>query len=307
MATDSLQGITVFVRVAEARSFTVAARKLGISTSGASKAVARLEDKLGVRLVHRTTRSVGLTDDGTAYYERCRQILGELEEAESAVTRARAQPRGRLRVLLPVAFGQRILAPLMAQFAELNPELVIDIELSDRVPDLADEGLDAAVRIGELGDSRLIARRLCDLRFITVASPEYLERRGEPKTPDELDNHRCLSIYIPHTHRYRAWEFSAKGSRFNKIPAGALNINNAHALLHAAIAGAGIANIPTFTAFDSVRAGLLQPILREYECAGPPVWIVYLERRHLSPRVQAFVDFLTTHIPPLPAWDAFLK
>jgi len=307
MPADSLQGITVFVRVAEARSFTGAARKLGISTSGASKAVARLEDKLGVRLVHRTTRSVGLTDDGNAFYERCRQILGELEDAESAVTRARAKPHGRLRVLMPVAFGQRILAPLMAQFAAFNPELVIDVELSDRVPDLADEGLDAAVRIGELADSRLIARRLCDLRFVTVASPEYLEHHGEPKMPDDLDHHRCLMIYIPQTHRYRGWEFTVNGVPFIKSPPATLNINNAHALLHAAIAGAGIANIPTFTAFDSIRAGLLQPILREYESAGPPVWVVYLERRHLSPRVQALVDFLTTHIPPLPAWDAFLK
>jgi len=307
MATDSLHGITVFVRVAEARSFTAAARKLGLSTSGASKAVSRLEDKLGVRLVHRTTRSVGLTDDGNAFYERCRQILAELEDAETAVTRARAKPRGRLRVLMPVAFGQRILAPLIAQFAALNPELVVDVELSDRVADLADESLDAAVRIGELGDSRLIARRLCDLRFVTVASPEYLERHGDPKTPDDLDQHRCLTIYIPHTHRYRSWEFEANGARFTKAPLGALNINNAHALIHAAISGAGVANVPSFTAFDAIRAGLLQPILREYESAGPPVWIVYLERRYLSPRVQALVEFLTTHIPPLPAWDAILK
>jgi LysR family transcriptional regulator for bpeEF and oprC len=307
MASDSLQGIAVFVRVAEARSFTGGARKLGISTSGASKAVARLEDKLGVRLIQRTTRSVGLTEDGNAFYERCRSILGELEDAQTAVTRGRASPRGRLRVQMPVAFGQRIVAPLLAQFAEANPELVIDVELSDRVPDLADEGLDAAVRIGDLSDSRLIARRLCDLRFVTVAAPVYLERHGEPKTPDELDRHRCLAIYIPHTHRYRGWEYQANGVRFAKVPPATLNMNNAHALLHAAIAGAGIANVPSFTAFDSIRAGLLRPLLREYESAGPPVWLVYLERRHLSARVQAFADFLTTHIPPLPAWDAMLK
>lgn len=307
MAADSLQGITVFVRVAEARSFTAAARKLGISPSGASKAITRLEDKLGVRLIQRTTRSVGLTQDGNAFYERCRQIVGELEDAEAAVTRARATPRGRLRVQMPVAFGQRILAPLMAQFAELNPELVIDAELSDRIPDLADEGLDAAIRIGDLGDTRLIARRLCDLRFVTVASPQYLERHGDPQTPDELDRHRCLMIYIPHTHRYRGWDFASNGVTFTKVPAGVLNFNNAHALLHAAIAGAGIANIPTFTAFDAIQSGLLQPVLREYASVGPAVWLVYLERRLLSPRVQAFVDFLTTHIPPLPAWDALAQ
>src|SRR5689334_6115030 len=149
MATDSLQGISVFVNVAETRSFTSAARRLGMSTSGASKAIGRLEERLGVRLVQRTTRSVGLTEDGAAFYERCRHILGELDEAETALTRARAQPRGRLRVHMPVAFGEQIVAPLMARFAELHPELVLDVELSDRTPDLADEGLDAAVRIGE--------------------------------------------------------------------------------------------------------------------------------------------------------------
>ena len=200
--------------------------------------------------------------------ERCRQILGELEDAQTAVTRARAKPRGRLRVQMPVAFGQRIVAPLLAEFAQSNPELVIDVELSDRVPDLADEGLDAAVRIGELSDSRLIARRLCDLRFVTVAAPDYLERHGEPKTPDDLDRHRCLAIYIPHTHRYRGWQYMDNGVPFAKTPPATLNMNNAHALLHAAIAGAGIANIPTFTAFDSIRSGLLRPVLRERPMRG---------------------------------------
>ncbi|MBI4193612.1 MAG: LysR family transcriptional regulator [Betaproteobacteria bacterium] len=292
------------MRVAEARSFTEAARKLGISPSGASKALTRLEDKLGVQLVHRTTRSVSLTDDGTAFYERCRQILGELEDAETAVTRRRAKPRGRLRVQMPVGFGQRVLAPLLAQFSQLNPELVIDAELSDRVPDLADEGLDAAIRIGDLGDARLIARRLCNLRFVTVASPRYLERYGEPRTPDELERHRCLMIYIPHTHRYRAWNLVSSSARSPRVPSGGLNINNAHALVDAAIAGIGIAHVPTFAAFDAIQAGSLQPILRGYASEGPPVWVVYLERRHLSPRIQAFVDFLTSGISQTPAWDA---
>lgn len=307
MAAESLQGITVFVHVAEARSFTKAAGKLGISPSGTSKAVTRLEDKLGVRLVQRTTRSVGLTQDGAAFYERCKQILGELEEAEAVLTRSRARSRGRLRLQMPVAFGQRILAPLMAQFAEQNPELVIDMELSDRVPDLADEGLDAAVRIGDLADSRLIARHLCDLRFVTVASPQYLQRHGEPRTPDDLDRHRCLMIYVPHTHRYLGWHFNCDGVQQTRVPAGTLNFNNAHALLQAAIAGAGIANIPSFTAFDAIGSGLLRPVLREYAALGPSVWLLYLERRHLSPRVQALVHFLTTHIPQLPAWDALAQ
>lgn len=306
MAANPIQGISVFVRVADARSFTEAARRLGISPSAASKAITRLEDRLGVRLVHRTTRSVSLTDDGTAFYERCRHILGELEDAEAALTRRRAKPRGRLRIQMPVGFGQRILAPLMAQFMELNPELVVDAELSDRIADLADEGLDAVVRIGDLGDSRLIARRLCDLRFVTVASPGYIERFGEPKTPDDLERHRCLAYYLPQFNRYRDWNFSSNGSRFSKSLTGSLNINNAHALLDTAIAGVGIANLSTFIVHDAVRAGLLRVVLRDHVSVGPTVWVVYLERRHLSPRVQAFVDFLINRIPPTPAWDEML-
>lgn len=307
MHSDSIQGISVFVRVAEARSFSGAARKLGITPSGASKAITRLEDRLGVRLVHRTTRSVSLTDDGAAFYDRCRQILVELEDAETALTRRRANPRGRLRVQMPVGFGHRILVPLLAQFIDLYPELVVDAELTDRDPDLADEGLDAAVRIGELGDARLIAKRLCDLRFVTVASPQYLERHGEPRTPDELERHRCLVYYFPHTHRYRDWNFSANGVPYSRSFSGSLNLNNSQALLDAAIAGAGVANVATFIAFDALRAGALKAILRDYVCVGPAVWVVYLQRRHLSPRVQTFVDFLTSRIPPLPVWDAILE
>jgi len=303
MRTESLQGIGVFVRVAETRSFTAAARKLGMSTSGASKAIARLEERLGVRLVQRTTRSVGLTEDGTAFYERCRQILSELEEAETAVTRSRARPHGRLRLHMPVAFGELIIAPLMQQFADVHPELVLDIELSDRTPDLAEEGLDAAIRIGNLGDSRLVARRLCDLRFVTVASPAYLKRHGTPKTPDELDQHRCLMFYVPHTHRYRGWNFASNGVAFTKTPPATININNSYALVQAAIAGAGIANTSVYVAFDAVSRGLLKRLLREHEVPGPTVSLVYLERRHLSARVQALTDFLTRHIPALPVWD----
>ncbi|HTP95399.1 MAG TPA: LysR family transcriptional regulator [Burkholderiales bacterium] len=304
MASDRIQGIAVFVRVAEARSFTDAARRLGMSPSGASKAITRLEDRLGVRLVHRTTRSVSLTDDGAAFFERCRQLLGELEDAETAVTRRRSKPSGRLRIQMPEGFGRLVIVPLLARFVDANPELVVDAELSDRVADLADEGLDAAVRIGELGDARLIARRLCDLRFVTVASPDYLARHGAPRTPDDLAHHRCLAYYLPHTHRYREWEFVAGGERFSRPLSGPLNVNNAQALLDAATAGAGIANVATFIAHEAIRAGRLRVVLREYVPAGPPVWVVYLERRHLSPRVQALVAFLTAQIPPSPPWDA---
>ncbi|OGA50405.1 MAG: hypothetical protein A3F74_27355 [Betaproteobacteria bacterium RIFCSPLOWO2_12_FULL_62_58] len=307
MPQNPLHAISIFVRVAETKSFTKAAKHLGISTSGVSKSVTRLEERLGVRLVNRTTRSVSLTDDGATFFERCCQILGELEDAETAVTRRQTKPRGRLRVQLPVGFGLKVLAPYLAQFAELYPELVVDVEFSSRVADLAEEGIDVVVRIGDPGDTRLVARKLCDICYVTVASPGYIARYGEPKTPDDLQRHRCLGFYIPQTNRYRDWSFISAGHHHSKSISGNLNMNSGQALLDAAIAGAGIATVGTFMACDAVRAGLLRIVLREYvPPAGPPIWLGYLERRHLSLRIRAFVDFLTTHIPLSSSWDTIL-
>ena len=303
---ESLHGISIFVRVAEARNFTEAAKRLGISVSGVSKGVARLEERLGVRLVNRTTRSISLTDDGATFYERCRQILGELEDAETTVIGRRRMPRGRLRVQLPVGFGLKVLTPLLAEFVELYPELTVDVEYSNRVTDLADEGLDAVVRIGHMVDSRLVSRKLCDIRYAMVASPSYLARAGEPRTPEELSGHRCLGYHIPQTNRYRDWSFSRSGQNYSRPISGNLNMSNGQALLDVAIAGAGIATVATFLAADAVKTGLLRTVLREYVPAGPPIWVGYLERRHLSLRIRAFVDFLMTHVPPSPAWDTIL-
>lgn len=303
MILDSLQGIFMFVRVAEKKSFTEAASLLGLSPSGVSKAIARMEDRLGVRLLHRTTRNVSLTHDGTIFYESCRAILEALEDAENAVSNRRPTLQGKLRIQMPIGLGQRIIIPYVTQFAEANPELTIDAELSDRASDLANEGLDLAIRIGELRDTSHIARHLCNLRFITVVSPRYLELHGEPKTPEALDSHRCLVFYMPHLHRYREWRFSHKGKTFSKTPAGIININDAQSVLDSVIAGAGIANIATYVAHDAVKKGLLRVILKDYTSEGPPVSIVYLERKHMAPRVHAFIDYLKERIPLIPHWD----
>ncbi len=303
MILDSLQSVVMFVRVAEKRSFTEAASLLGLSPSGVSKAIARMEDRLGVRLLHRTTRNVNLTHDGTTLYESCRAILDALEDAENAVSNRRSTLRGKLRIQMPIGLGQRIIVPCITRFAAANPELTIDAELSDRSSDLANEGLDLAIRIGELRDTRYIARHLCNLRFITVASPRYLKQHGEPRTPEELDSHRCLVFYMPHLHRYRDWRFSHKGKTFSRTPAGVININDAQAVLDTVIAGAGVANIATYVAHDAVKKGLLRVILKDYTSSGPPVSIVYLERKHMAPRVHAFIDYLKERIPRIPHWD----
>ncbi len=306
MSTDLFHGMSVFIRVAETRSFTAAGTRLGLSPSAVSKAIARLEERMGARLLYRNTRKVSLTDEGKALFERGRQILSEMEDLESVLSRRRAKPRGRLRVQMPTAFGRRVIMPLMAQFAEQNRELVIDVELSDRIPDLAEEGLDATVRSGDLRDSRLIARKLCDVKYVSVASPAYIAKHGEPLIPADLDKHRCLGSYTPHTHRYRDWNFISQVGVLAKPMHGQLNVNSAEALLDAAILGVGIATIATFLAAEPIRRGLLRVLLKDYMPPGPTVWVVYPERAFLPLRVQAFVDFLTNRIPRTPPWDAVL-
>jgi LysR family transcriptional regulator for bpeEF and oprC len=300
---ENLNALRVFVRVAETRSFNEAAKRLGLTPSAVSKAITRLEGELHVRLFHRSTRAVRLTDDGASFFEHCQQILAQIEEAENLLGQATAAPHGRLRVHLPVGFGRRVIVPALSGFIERHSSLVLDAELSDRTVDLAYEGIDAAVHIGELADSRLIARRLCNLRFVACASPEYLARHGEPRTPDELDHHHCLAYVLMHSGRYRSWQFTIDGKPVAKTVSGRLNLNNAESLLEAATGGLGIAMISNFIAADAIRAGRLRRILIDYETEGPQVSVVYLPSRNLSPKVRAFVDFLRELIPSDPDWD----
>ncbi len=298
----SLHAILIFVRVAEAKSFIAASRRLGISPSGVSRSVTRLEKKLGVRLMNRTTRSISLTDEGQTFFERCAQIVHELEDAETVITQKQLRPHGRLRVQMPVGFGRRVLVPYLVQFAQLYPELTVDVEFSDRPVDLAKEGLDAVIRMGTLADSSLVVRKLCDTRYVIVASPGYLAHYGTPTTPDDLEDHRCLGYYIPQTNRYREWTFMS--TRSGKPIWGNLNMNNGDALLHAAMADGGLAMVATYLAADAVRAGELQVVLREYISVGPPVSVGYLERRQLPSRTRAFVEFLIAQVPQSPLLDA---
>jgi LysR family transcriptional regulator for bpeEF and oprC len=300
---ENLNALRVFVRVAETRSFTEAAKRLGLTSSAVSKAITRLEQELNVRLLHRTTRSVGLTNDGASFFDHCLQVLAQIEDAENVLNRATSSPHGRLRVHMPVGFGRRVIVPALSQFIEQHPALVLDAELSDRTVDLAYEGIDAAVHIGEPADARLIARKLCNLRFVACASPEYLARHGEPRTPDELDRHHCLAYVLMHTGRYRDWQFFENGKAFTKTVSGRLNINNAESLLEAATSGLGIAMISNFIAAEAIREGKLRCILNDYVGIGPQVSVVYLPSRHLSPKVRAFVDFLHDLIPGDPDWD----
>ena len=300
VALDSLQSILVFVQVAETRSFTTAARRLGISPSGASKALSRLEAKLGIRLVARSTRRVRLTDEGAALLEACLPIISTVEDAEAALTRRMARPSGRLKIQLPLGFGHRIVLSVLGEFAQLYPDVVIDIELSDRTANLVEEGLDAVVRIGEPTDNRLIARRLCEIRYIAVAAPSYLARHGEPKTPADLKKHHCLGYFFPQTSRYRPWRFSNAKGTYPASLSGRINVNNGQVLMEAAISGMGVASVASFLAFDAINSGHLKIVLPDYAVEEASVWLIYSERRYQSPRVRALVSHLTDRIPKQP-------
>lgn len=303
---DNFGAIAVFVRVAELRSFSAAAERLGMSASGASRAVARLEKRLGASLLDRTTRRVDLTRDGLEYYQHCRQILAELDKATAAMARAGGTPRGRLRVQIPVGFGKRIIVPALPRFVERYPEIVLDVELNDRGTDLAKERIDVAVRVGHIRDASLAARRLCHTRFVTCAAPAYLEKHGEPRAPAELKKHRCLGYFIPQTGRYREWEFLVNSVERSRAIHGNLNINSGEALLDAMLAGGGIATIATFVAAEAVARGELRIVLRDFIAKGPDISLIYLPSHRHAPAVRAFVDYLVALVPADPPWDRII-
>lgn len=292
----NLNALLVFVKVAETRSFTLAAQRLGLTSSAISKSIARLEQELGVKLLTRSTRLVSLTGEGASFFERCRQILNEIEDAESAVTAATATPKGRLRIQMPVGFGRRVIVPKMWEFTRRYPELSVDIELSDRQVDLTYEAVDAVIQIGQVTDERVVSHRLCNLSFAAYASPDYLARHGIPKSPDELDQHHCLAYLLPMTGEHREWRFTKNGKDFSKVVSGALNINNAESLIEAAIDGAGIVMVSDFIAGNAMRSGKLQRILSDYVVAGPEVSVVHLPRSTLAAKIRVLVEYLQTLI-----------
>lgn len=301
MQLDSLPAILIFVQVAEANSFSEAARRLGITPSGASKAVGRFESKLGVRLFTRTTRRLQLTEDGAALLDMCRHVLSQIEDAEIALANRRGKPAGRLLLQAPVAFGRLVVAPLLDELAAEYPELVIDVNFNDRRTDPIDDEFDLLIRIGELPQARLVARRIYDMRYVTVAAPSYVARHGEPRKPGELAQHRCLPYFDPNTRQYRPWTFVEDGQPVTVALSGHLNFNNAEALLEAAARGQGITTVARFAAARALAAGSVVPVLQAFMPPALPIHLLYPERRYLSPRVRAVVDYLSAKVPALVA------
>jgi len=302
---ENLTGMLAFVRAAEARSFTAAARQLGISPSGVSKAISRLEARFRVRLLHRTSRSVTMTPEGAAFYERCRQIMADLEDAEQVLSRAQQIPRGRLRVTVPLSVGRLHLARLLPEFQQHYPEVTIEASATDRMVDLVDEGFDVAVRLGKPPDSRLVARQLIEGRLVTCAAPTYLRAHGTPRKPEELADHNCARFVVPSSGVAREWSFQREGKPFTVSVAGNLTFDHAECLVEAATAGTAIVQISSYVTGDALRTGRLKAILTKFQIVSPAMWVMYPQNRHLTPRVRAFVDFLAAaaeqgrlHSPP---------
>ena len=291
----------MFVAVMEQGSFARAAERLGTSSGQASKLVSRLERDLGVRLLNRTTRAISATEVGQAYYERLRQVLEEFDALDLAVRNRAGTVSGRLRLAAPLSFGTAQLSPALVDFALRYPEISIDVSFSDRLVNLVDEGFDAAVRVGAMGDQSLIVRKLCESRIVAVASPDYLRRRGTPARPEDLGQHDCI---VDTNFRSReAWQFREGESQRTVTVPSRLFLSSADACVSAAEAGLGIALAPSFVAGALIRSGRLEPVLTEF--APPPraVQAVYPPGRHLALKVRAFVDFLAERFRGDPEWD----
>jgi DNA-binding transcriptional LysR family regulator len=291
VATDRFQALNVFGRVVESGGFARAAERLGMSTSAVSRQIADLESRLGARLLNRTTRRVSLTEAGQALYEKSLQLLADLEEAEAIATLATAAPRGTIRLTCSVTFGLRHLASAIGAFQCQHPEVLFDVSLSERFVDLVEEGLDLAIRIGELGNPSLVAKRIGDMRLVACASPAYLKRHGTPKHPDELARHNCLVYeYSPHKGM---WRFAdSAGAQHHVKIAGSIHANNGDMLAAIASEGVGIVMEPDFIVAPHLASGRLVPILRNFVAPPTGIFAVYPSRRHLSAKVRVFVDFL---------------
>ena len=286
---DHLTGMAVFAKVVETGTFTGAAQAMGLSKGAVSKQIARLEDRLGARLLNRTTRRSSLTEVGAAFYERCRRIVAEAEEAELAVTRLHAEPRGTLRVNLPMSFGMLHMADALPDFMAAYPEISLDVTLDDRVVNVVDEGFDVVIRITELPDSSLIARRVAPFRIATCAAPAYWDAHGRPTHPDDLRHHACL-LYS-YLSNLNEWRYRGPDGPFAVRVDGPMRGNNGDLLRAAAVAGLGVVRSPTFIVGCDVVEGRLEQVLTEYEDDDRGIYAVYPHNRHLSAKVRAFMEF----------------
>ena len=302
---DTIAGMRLFTEVVEGGSFSAAARQLGMAPSSVARGIGALEDELGVRLLNRTTRKLSLTEAGRLFHERARRILVEVDDARLSVTQLEAAPRGTLRLSVPVVFGRLHVAPALPEVLAQYPEVRIELGMTDALVDLVEEGIDVAVRIGELRDSSLIARRLAPTRRVLCASPAYFARRGVPQGPDDLRGHDCVSYRF--FGQRGVWRLRRDGAVHEIEIAGRLEADNADALHVAALGGMGLAILPIFMVGPDIRRGALRTVLDDYQVSPTAldtnIYAVFPYARHLSPKIRALVDFLVNRFGPRPYWE----
>lgn len=301
-AIDRLHGILVFLNVVETRNFSETARLLGVSTSAVSAAVLRLEQKLAVRLLNRTTRRVTPTAEGLELYQRGKQIVADLEQAEISVSRSARLPSGRLRVGMPSALGRTWVIPRLPAFISAYPSVSLEIVIGDFLTGSSREGLDAAIQVGELPSSRMITRKLASVDRVVCAAPAYLAAHGTPHRVSDLRNHVCLSYRRPRNGHLRQWRFAHGKPIENLSPSGALIFNSGEALIAAASAGLGLIQVAEYYARREIDAGVLVEVLPRYKTHAHDISVVFYERQRLAPRLRVFIDFLVD-IFSAPPWE----
>lgn len=299
---DNFAAIPVFVAVVECESFSAAARRLGITKSAVSKRIAQLENSLGVQLLQRTTRSLSLTEAGEQYFGYARNACAVAREGEDAVTRLQGQPQGCLRISVPMVFGRLHVAPLIPRFLAACPDVEITMMMDDQVVDLVDGGFDLAIRIGQLADSSLIARRIAPCHSLLCAAPAYLACYGTPTDLEQLSRHNCL--FYSYFRGGSEWQFEGPTGRVRFQPRGNYQVNNSEALREALLAGMGICQMPTFIVGDDIAQGRLIELMPAYRLPEHAIYAVYPQRKYLPAKVSAFVDFLLAQLGgDQPYWD----
>ncbi|WP_334033466.1 LysR family transcriptional regulator [Burkholderia gladioli] len=287
---DSLNGIGFFVQAAEARSFSEAGRALGISSSAVGKSVARLEERLSVRLFHRSTRSITLTAEGALFLERCRRILSEVEAAELELSETRQAPQGKLRVSLPLVSG--LVMPALTAFMHRYPAIELDVDFSDRMVDVIEDGFDAVIRTGEPADSRLMSRPLGTFKLLLVGAPRYFAARGMPRVPADLAGHACLQHKFPSTGRFEPWPLRMPEGEAEPVLSASMVCNTTEVLVQVAGDGLGIACLPDFMVRDAIAAGELVTVLDDFNPHQGTFRMLWPSSKHLAPKLRAFIDFM---------------
>jgi LysR family transcriptional regulator for bpeEF and oprC len=292
MAMDKLPAMELFVRVVETGAVTRAAESLGIPKATATTLLQKLEAGLGVKLLNRTTRSLNVTADGVAYYERCVSILAEVRETEESLAKQHATPRGRLRVDVPTLMARSVFVPALPQFFARYPDIELTLASNERRADLIEEGIDCAVWSGEIEESSVVARRVGFLYYATCASPSYIAAHGQPAHPNDLAKHRCINHFSPRTGRIADWTFSKGNARVQTSLRGHIALDDENSYVAAAEAGLGIAQIPAFVLKDAMERGTLELVLGDWFPEPAPLYVVYPQNRHLSSKVRVFVDWV---------------